>query len=195
MKQQSLKIFLKEETGPYELPKGWRWVRLGEVANVYYGKGLPQNQRRANGQYWAYGSNGPIYKTDFYLIEPPTIIMGRKGSIGAVTLVLDKCWPIDTTYYFKIKEKATNINYLYWYLKTIDFSKIAITTTKPGLNRDDLNSTKIPLPPLPEQKRIVAYLDTIQQKAQALQKFQEETEKEIERLREAILHKAFRGEL
>jgi len=24
MKQQSLKIFLKEETGPYELPKGWR---------------------------------------------------------------------------------------------------------------------------------------------------------------------------
>jgi len=25
MKQQSLKIFSKEETGPYELPKGWRW--------------------------------------------------------------------------------------------------------------------------------------------------------------------------
>jgi len=34
MKQQSLKIFSKEETGPYELPKGWRWVRLGEVCKI-----------------------------------------------------------------------------------------------------------------------------------------------------------------
>jgi len=43
----------------------------------------------------------------------------------------------------------------------------------------------------------VAYLDNIQQKAQTLQKLQEETEKEVEKVREAILHKdkAFRGEL
>ena len=32
-------------------------------------------------------------------------------------------------------------------------------------------------------------------KSQTLQKLQEETEKEIERLRETILHKAFQGEL
>jgi len=44
-------------------------------------------------------------------------------------------------------------------------------------------------------KRIVAYLDSIQQKAQALQKLQKETEKEIEKLRESILYKAFRDEL
>ena len=58
-----------------------------------------------------------------------------------------------------------------------------------------LKSIQIPLPPLPEQKRIIAYLDTIQQKAQTLQKLQEETEKEVEKVRKAILHKAFRGEL
>ena len=191
MEQNKFKIFLKEETGPYELPKGWQWVKLGEVANVYYGKGLPQNQRRANGQYWAYGSNGPIYKTDFYLIEPPTIIMGRKGSIGAVTLVLDKCWPIDTTYYFKIKEKATNINYLYWYLKTIDFSKIAITTTKPGLNRDDLNSTKIPLPPLPEQKRIVARIEALFSKIDEIKRLRKEANDLAKTLMPSALHEVF----
>jgi len=191
VEQNKFKIFLKEETGPYELPKGWQWVKLGEVANVYYGKGLPQNQRRANGQYWAYGSNGPIYKTDFYLIEPPTIIMGRKGSIGAVTLVLDKCWPIDTTYYFKIKEKATNINYLYWYLKTIDFSKIAITTTKPGLNRDDLNSTKIPLPSLPEQKRIVARIEALFSKIDEIKKLRKEANDLAKTLLPSALHEVF----
>ena len=166
-------------------------MKLGEVANVYYGKGLPQNQRRANGQYWAYGSNGPIYKTDFYLIEPPTIIMGRKGSIGAVTLVLDKCWPIDTTYYFKIKEKATNINYLYWYLKTIDFSKIAITTTKPGLNRDDLNSTKIPLPPLPEQKHIVARIEALFSKIDEIKRLRKEANDLAKPLLQSALHEVF----
>ena len=63
------------------------------------------------------------------------------------------------------------------------------------ISRKKLASIQIPLPSLPEQKRIVAYLDTIQQKAQALQRLQEETEMEIERLIESILHKAFRGEL
>jgi len=63
------------------------------------------------------------------------------------------------------------------------------------LTKGRLSHIQIPLPPLPEQKRIIAYLDTIQQKAQALQRLQVETEREIERLRKAILHKAFRGEL
>lgn len=53
----------------------------------------------------------------------------------------------------------------------------------------------IPLPPLPEQRRIVAYLDKIQQKVQSLQALQETTEEEIKKLKESILHKAFRGEL
>ena len=61
--------------------------------------------------------------------------------------------------------------------------------------KEFLENLLLPLPLLPEQKRIVAYLDNIQQKAQALQRLQEETEKEVEKVREAILHKAFRGKL
>jgi type I restriction enzyme S subunit len=61
--------------------------------------------------------------------------------------------------------------------------------------KEFLERLLIPLPPIEEQKRIVVYLDKIQEKAQTLQKLQEETEKEVEMLREAILYKAFRGEL
>ena len=74
-------------------------------------------------------------------------------------------------------------------------------STRPSLTLSQVADLEIPLPfkngqpALDEQKRIIAYLDTIQQKAQTLQKLQTETEKEIERLRETILHKAFRGEL
>ncbi|HII67303.1 MAG TPA: restriction endonuclease subunit S, partial [Thermococcaceae archaeon] len=53
----------------------------------------------------------------------------------------------------------------------------------------------IPLPSLEEQKRIVSYLDSIQERAQKLVKLYEEREKELEKLFPAILDKAFRGEL
>jgi len=67
--------------------------------------------------------------------------------------------------------------------------------TQGGITQNDVKSIQVPLPPLPEQKQIVAYLDKIQEKVIALQKFQEETEKEVEELRESILNKAFRGKL
>lgn len=52
-----------------------------------------------------------------------------------------------------------------------------------------------PLPPLDEQKRIVKYLDGIQGRAVALEKKQQETESEIDKLKESILNKAFMGKL
>jgi type I restriction enzyme S subunit len=53
----------------------------------------------------------------------------------------------------------------------------------------------IPLPPLEEQRRIVAHLQEVQEKTKALKEAQEQTEAELKRLEQAILEKAFRGEL
>ena len=96
----------------------------------------------------------------------------------------------------KIKNQVLN-DFLYYVLltKVKEMDALGSGATFKEISRKKLASIQIPLPPLSEQKRIVAYLDTIQQKAQALQKLQEETEKEVEKVREAILHKAFRGEL
>jgi type I restriction enzyme S subunit len=58
-----------------------------------------------------------------------------------------------------------------------------------------LKEFAFPLPPLPEQRRIVAYLDQIQSQVTAFKRAQEATETELHRLEQAILDKAFRGEL
>jgi type I restriction enzyme S subunit len=60
---------------------------------------------------------------------------------------------------------------------------------------DALWSVLIPLPPLEEQRRIVAHLQEVQEKIKALKEAQEQTEAELKRLEQAILEKAFRGEL
>ncbi|MFL5624412.1 MAG: restriction endonuclease subunit S [Ktedonobacteraceae bacterium] len=53
----------------------------------------------------------------------------------------------------------------------------------------------IPAPPLPEQKRIVAYLDNLQAQADRLKHTQSETSAELDALLPSILDKAFKGEL
>jgi type I restriction enzyme S subunit len=64
-----------------------------------------------------------------------------------------------------------------------------------GINTETLRSVLIPLPPLEEQRRIVAYFQDVQEKIRALKEAQAQTETELKRLEQAILDKAFRGEL
>jgi type I restriction enzyme S subunit len=58
-----------------------------------------------------------------------------------------------------------------------------------------MRKTEIPLPTLLEQRRVVAYLDALQTKVDALKKLQSETAAELDALMPSILDKAFRGEL
>jgi type I restriction enzyme S subunit len=63
------------------------------------------------------------------------------------------------------------------------------------LKSDTLEALRIPIAPIAEQQRLVAYLDSIQAQAAALKRAQEDTDAELRRLEQAILDRAFRGEL
>ena len=58
-----------------------------------------------------------------------------------------------------------------------------------------MKQLSIPVLPLPEQRGIAAYLDSLEEKVDELKRLQDETEKEIEELILSILDKAFKGEL
>ena len=65
----------------------------------------------------------------------------------------------------------------------------------PRLRSALLQGIQIPLPPLPEQRRIVAELDALQAEVDALKRLQAETAAELDALLPAILDRAFKGEL
>jgi len=69
------------------------------------------------------------------------------------------------------------------------------TGSRQRLKTDVVLGALLPLPPLGEQRRIVAYLDALQAKVKVLREAQEATEAELQRLEQAILDRAFRGEL
>jgi len=96
-------------------------------------------------------------------------------------------------------EKTLLPSFLGAFLRSPSFVSYATSNTtgsrQPRIRMDALWNALIPLPPIPEQRRIVAYLDQIQTKVTALKKAQESTEAELHGLEQAILDKAFRGEL
>jgi type I restriction enzyme S subunit len=67
--------------------------------------------------------------------------------------------------------------------------------TRQGFTKAQIEAFEIPLLPLTEQHRIVAYLDDLQSKADSLKQLQSETTAELDALLPSILDKAFKGEL
>ena len=159
-------------------------VPLRELIRVHYGKALKATDRCADGEHNVYGSSGCVGKHHTRLVESPTLIVGRKGSVGRVTFAPNGGWPIDTAFFVEIlDENRVFLRFLSYALQKARLDQHTITTSIPGLNRDDIYKTTIPLPPLPEQRRIAAILD----KADAIRRKRRES---IELLEE-LLRSAF----
>lgn len=64
-----------------------------------------------------------------------------------------------------------------------------------GFTKEQIEAFEATLPSLPEQRRIVAYLDNLQANVDALRRLQAETGAKLDALLPAVLDKAFKGEL
>ncbi|HAS6021872.1 TPA: restriction endonuclease subunit S [Vibrio vulnificus] len=159
----------------------WIDTTVGEFCPFIYGKGLPKTKRQA-GEYPVYGSNGCVdFHNDFY-INGPGIIIGRKGSVGAVHLSTQPFWPIDTAFYVT-KGTLGELRFTYYLLKSLGLEKMNSDSAVPGLNRDNAHALSIRIPESPESRESlgnqIALLDekiaansgvnqTLEQMAQAI---------------------------
>jgi len=138
--------------------KDVEWKTLGEVCTFEYGKSLKESDRK-NGIYPVMGSNGKVGYHDTYIVSGPCIIVGRKGSAGAINWVNENCFPIDTAYYINLKTNGINLRFLFQYLISIGLTPETKSGGVPGLNRNEAYQKNIPLPSLTEQQRIIEILD------------------------------------
>ena len=175
------------------LPKGWVETRLGAVVELKYGKSLPKNSR-TSGPFSVYGSNGIVGTNEDAITAAPAIIVGRKGSFGEVNYSPEECFPIDTTYYVDSFESVDPF-FCYALLRYLPLKTLNRSTAIPGLNREDAYSLTFAIPPLAEQKRIVAKLDALNAKSARARTELARIETLVSRYKQAVLSKAFSGEL
>ncbi|EAM6605984.1 restriction endonuclease subunit S [Salmonella enterica subsp. enterica serovar Rissen] len=119
-----------------EIPEGWQLNRLSNLAILHYGKALKKTER-IEGPYPVYGSGGITGSHNNYLVEGPSIIVGRKGSIGTLYWEDGKFHPIDTVYFVEGKDEIP-LTYLYYLMKTLNLSGMNTDAAVPGLNRDNV---------------------------------------------------------
>ncbi len=82
-----------------DLPANWVRAKVGKLLNFQYGKALSQDVRQETGPVCVFGSNGVVGYCSEFLTEKPAIIIGRKGSAGALNLCNGPSWTTDVAYF------------------------------------------------------------------------------------------------
>jgi type I restriction enzyme, S subunit len=151
---------ISEKEKLFKLPHGWEWIKFGDVYSFEYGNNLPSEQRTNSGEYPVYGSNGVVGTHDICFVNSPCIVVGRKGSAGALNLCLSQgCCVTDVAYYcLPPKHLDLIFSFKLFHTLGLDFLGKGI---KPGLNRNEAYDLPIAVPPLDEQHRIVAKVDEL----------------------------------
>jgi type I restriction enzyme S subunit len=176
-----------------ELPDRWTTVEIEKTLDVEYGEGLPKRERKG-GDVPVYGSSGITGYHSTHLINEPGIVIGRKGSAGAVSLAKEPFWPIDTTYYVTPPSEF-DINFLFYQLKMLGLERLDKSTAVPSLSRDDIYDNVIAIPSRSEQERIVAKIEELISKLDSGVAELQNAKHRLEQYRRAVLKDAIAGKL
>lgn len=141
------------------LPSGWLGARVGQLLEFRYGKGLASGERSDSGPTPVFGSNGVVGFTTTPLTKEPAIIVGRKGSAGALNVCDGPSWTTDVAYFIE-PPPFFQLRYLYLALSVLGLDTLG-KGVKPGLSRSDAYELELWVPPLVEQHRIVAKVDEL----------------------------------
>ncbi|MCB0843360.1 MAG: restriction endonuclease subunit S, partial [Bacteroidetes bacterium] len=120
--------FVDSELGM--IPEGWEVKRIEDITTLQYGKALKKTDR-IPGEFPVYGSSGNVGNNINYLIEGPSLIIGRKGNVGSVFWEERKAYPIDTVYYINGLHRNI-LRFLFFKFLTTDFKNTNSDSVVPG---------------------------------------------------------------
>ncbi|MFZ3058406.1 MAG: restriction endonuclease subunit S [Candidatus Methanoperedens sp.] len=138
---------------------------------------------------------------DKYLLKKNDLVFARTGATTGKSFLIRDCpHAVFASYLIRLRVKnSVSVEYLYRYFQTPSYWA-QITDEKKGTGQPNVNGKKlanirVPTPPLPEQRRIVAYLDALQTNVDALRRLQAEIVAELDALLPAVLDRAFKGKM
>ena len=194
-----------EIEAPYELPEGWKWCRLGDVADCLDGFRKPINAteragRTGNVPY--YGATGQVGWIDDFLTNEELVLLGEDGAPfldlikEKAYLISGKAWVNNHAHILRSKYGEIGNRYLLNYLNIFNYSGYVNGTTRLKLTQGEMLKIPFPLPPtLAEQQRIVNRIESMFAKLDEAKEKAQNVVDGFETRKAAILHKAFTGEL
>lgn len=196
---------IAENEIPFDIPENWVWIRLGNYTEIARG-GSPRPIKNyltsgkdginwikigdtdKNGKYISKTAEKIIREgiSKSRYVKKGSFLLSNSMSFGRPYILnIDGCihdgWLVLSNY-----EKLLNCDYLYYVLSSPSLKRQFVHQAD-GAVVKNLNTVKvqkivIPLPPLPEQQRIVARVEALMKEIDEL----EQTEKELEAIKAAF---------
>jgi len=156
-----------EPVRSFPLPPGWKWRSFSDVTICRDGERVPvsrADRENRQGDYDYYGASGVIDTIDDFLFDQPLLLIGEDGanlllrSKPIAFIARGKYWVNNHAHVLdSVNEHA--LRYLEVFINAIDLTPYVTGTAQPKMNQAKMNSIPIALPPLAEQRRIVAKVD------------------------------------
>ena len=140
------------------IPSDWDVKKLGEIAKIKHGK----DQKQIicdDGIYPILGTGGEIGRTNSFLYDKPSVLIGRKGTIDKPRFMDTPFWTVDTLFYTEISSDLEP-KWLFYKFQTINWYLYNEASTVPSLIGSTISSIKLSVPSLMEQQKIAALLST-----------------------------------
>lgn len=137
--------FEDSELGP--IPIGWKIRHYSDCMDLKYGGAL-KAEERTDGEFPVIGSNGVVGTHNEYLVNGPSIVIGRKGNPGTVNWIDENFFPIDTTFYVQTKDENIPLEFLYHSLSFASLPWFSADSAVPGINRNVIIKQKLISPPV-----------------------------------------------
>ncbi|HCT8238533.1 TPA: restriction endonuclease subunit S [Escherichia coli] len=116
-------------------------IPLNEFITLQRGFDLPQD-KRIKGDIPVIASTGIVGYHNEEKVQAPGVVIGRSGSIGGGQYITNSFWPLNTTLWVK-DFKGHHPRFVYYLLKSIDFSQFNVGSGVPTLNRNHLSGVLV----------------------------------------------------
>ena len=195
---------------PDELPEGWSLPKFGELLDFKGGSQPPKSEfasKPCDGyvrllQIRDFESDDhAVYikdSTRWPKCETSDIMVGRYGaSVGKVLSGKSGAYNVALVR-LVIDQNVTHTEWVKNYLVSDYFQKpirLLSRSAQNGFNKEEVEEFDFPLPPLPEQRRIVAKIEALQSRSRKAREALEAIPPLLEQFRQSVLAAAFRGDL
>ena len=181
------------------IPEEWRVVRLVEIVDIFDKKRIPLSEierSKMKGKFPYCGANGIIDYINDFIFDGKFLLLAEDGgnfkAFGQKAyLMFGKFWANNHVHVLKALSSLCSEEFLLYMLNFMDLKSWVVGSTRKKLNQGDMKKIPIPLPPLPEQKKIAEILSTVDKRLELLKNKKEK----LKRIKKGLMNDLLTGKM